>query len=391
MTRLRPILYAAAVFILLACDHPESGGAASGESGAIEAGIITLQPETVPMTVSLPGRTVASAVAEIRPQVEGIIQRRVFAEGSQVQAGDLLYQINPKSYQATLDSADAALAKAKASVPSAQLLVDRYNMLLAAHGVSKQDLDEAKADVAAAQADVETARINLDYTHVTAPIAGLIGNSSVTQGALVTASQDTALATIRQTDPIYIDLTESSTNMLRIRQLIDSGRLQLSQRPHRARLQLENGSDYPHAGEISSFDNYVSQTTDTFTIRATFPNPDHLLLPGMYVRVTIDLGSDTNTFLLPQRAVSRNAKGQASALFVTADNTVETRVLDAERAYRNEHGTFWIAHEDIRAGDRLIVDGLQKVRNGQSVKPLPVTLDADGVVVTGGTGATPGR
>lgn len=391
MKPLRPILYALCALMPLACDRLDPDKAApGGGAAAVEVGVITLQPEAVPMTVSLPGRTVASAVAEIRPQVEGIIQQRVFAEGSAVGAGDLLYQIDPKSYQAALDSANAALAKAEASVPSAQMLVERYKALLDARGVSKQELDEARAallqaqaDVAAAKASVETARINLAYTRVTAPIAGRIGNSSVTQGALVTANQDTALATIRQTDPIYIDLTESSTNMLRIRGMIESGRLQLSAQPHAARLQLENGSEYAHAGEISSFDNTVSQTTDTFTIRATFPNPDGLLLPGMYVRVTIDLGSDTDVFLLPQRAVSRNAKGQASAMFVGAGDAVETRVLDADSALRNERGTFWVARDEIRAGDRLIVDGLQKVRNGQAVKPLPVTLDADGVVVTG--------
>lgn len=389
MKSLRPILYAAIALMASGCDKLGPDGTAPAAAGAIEVGVITLQPEAVPMTVSLPGRTVASAVSEIRPQVEGIIQRRVFAEGAEVRAGDLLYQINPKSYQAALDSANAALAKAEASVPSAQMLVERYKALLEARGVSKQELDEAqaallqaRADVAAAQAAVETARINLDYTRVTAPIAGRIGNSSVTEGALVTANQDTALATIRQTDPIYVDLTESSTNMLRIRQLIESGRLQMASRPLVARLRLENGSDYPYAGEVSSFDNTVSQTTDTFTIRATFPNPDGLLLPGMYVRVTIELGSDTNTFLLPQRAVSRNAKGQASAMFVGAGDTVETRVLDADNAHRNERGTFWVVHDEIAAGDRLIVDGLQKVRNGQVVKPLPVSLDADGVVVS---------
>jgi membrane fusion protein (multidrug efflux system) len=260
--------------------------------------------------------------------------------------------------------------------------VERYQTLLDAKGVSKQDLDEANAallearsDVEAAKAALETARINLDYTRVTAPISGLIGNSSVTEGALVTANQETALATIRQMNPIYVDLSESSTNMLKIHSMIARGSMQRAENRPKVVLQLEDGSDYAHEGVISSRESSVSESTDTVTVRATMPNPDYFLLAGLYVRAKVSLGSAQNVFLVPQRAVSRNVKGQATAMFVGEDNKVETRLLNANEAY----GDYWVVKDDIAAGDRLIVDGLQKVANGQEVTTVTVQLDDDGV------------
>ncbi len=368
--------------LLGACDGEQSGGNARPGDAVPEVGVMKLQPRSVPVIVSLPGRTLASGTSEIRPQVDGLIQERVFTEGSQVKKGDLLYQINPRSYQAALDSAKAALSRAEASVPSARALVERYQTLLEAKGVSKQDLDEAKAalleaksDVEAARAALETARIKLDYTRVTAPISGLISTSSVTEGALVTANQETALATIRQMDPLYVDLSESSTNMLRIHTMIARGSVQRGESRPKVVLQLEDGSDYAHEGSISSRESSVSASTDTVTVRASMPNPSYFLLAGLYVRAEVSLGSTPNVFLLPQRAVSRNVKGQATAMFIGKANKVETRLLNADEAY----GDYWVVKDGIAAGDRLIVDGLQKVANGQTVTAVTVQLDDDGV------------
>lgn len=355
-------------------------------------GVVTLHPQSVPMTVTLPGRTAASAVAEIRPQVAGIIERRVFEEGSEVNAGDLLYQIDPRSYQAAFDSAEADLARAEASVPSAEAKEKRFEELAKVKGVSAQDLEdahaalaEAKAGVAAAKAEVETARINLDYTKVAAPIGGLIGKSSVTQGALVTASQASALATIRQLDPIYVDLTESSVNLLKVRRRMGSGGPPGGGVKAPVDLILEDGTTYAHPGTIEFTEANVDEATGSLTLRASFPNPDHLLLPGSFVRATVTLGADDGVFLLPQRAVSRNPKGEATAMFVSADGKVEMRALTTVRSYGND----WVVAAGVADGDRIVVDGLQKVRDGQSVEADEVRLDADGLVASASAAAAP--
>lgn len=353
-------------------------------SQPVDVGFVTLKAQPVPITVEVAGRTTASAVADIRPQVDGIIKSRVFTEGSTVKAGDLLYEIDPRSYQAAYDSAKAALEKAQAAVPSAQAKVDRYNQLVGVNSVTAQSLDDAKAalaqanaDVAAAEASVEAAAINLGNTRVTAPIGGLIGTSSVTAGALVTANQTTALATIRQIDPIYVDVTDSSANLLRIRAMLDSGRLKRTEGPPKLSLILEDGSSYDQTGTLESTEATVSQTTGTFSMRSSFANPRRVLLPGMYVRAVVSLGSDEAGFLVPQRAVNRNPKGAATAMFLTADNKVETRVLATVQAV----GTSWLVDDGIKDGDRLIVDGLQKIRDGQVVNPVAVKLDENGVAV----------
>jgi len=358
-----------------------------------QVGVITLHPQSVPIVEELPGRTVASAVAEIRPQVNGIIQKRVFAEGSRVESGDVLYLIDPRTYDATLNSAQADLQNAEAAVPSAQAKVDRYDKLAGVKGVAQQDIDEAhaaleqaKAQVAAAQAALQTAQINLEFTRVTAPISGLIGTSSETEGALVTANQTTALATIRQIDPIYVDLTAASGRILKVRKMIEENRITLNG-PPKVRLTLEDGTIFDQVGEVISRGSNVDQTTDAVSIRASFANPEGMLLPGAYVRASVTLGEEPNSFLLPQRAVSRNVKGQATAYFLSADNKVEMRLFDTVRSYQ----TSWVVRDGVKDGDRLIVDGVQKIQVGATAKPVPVELDARGLVKDTGTETAAGR
>lgn len=357
------------------------GGAAAPNSGPAaipEVSVVTLQKQSVAITAELPGRTVASLVAEVRPQVTGIIQTRLFKEGSEVSAGDILYQIDPASYQAAYESAMAALQRAVAAVPSAEAKVNRYEGLTRQNAVSKQELDDAvaalaqaRADVASAKASVETARINLGYTKITAPIGGRIDKSSLTPGALVTASQDTALTTIRKLDVMNVDVTQSSTNLINLRQAIEAGRIKLSGASVNVRLKLDNGTVYPHPGKIEFSEANVDLTTGTFALRAEFPNPDRLLLPGMYVRAVIEEGVAENSFVVPQRGVSRNPRGEATALVVNAEGKVEERIL----SIRSRVGNNWLVQSGVGEGDRLIVEGIQLARAGQRVTPIEVTID----------------
>lgn len=343
-----------------------------------EVSVVTLHPKSVVVTTELPGRTTASLTAEVRPQVSGIIQSRLFEEGGEVKAGDALYQIDPATYQASLDSALASLQKAEAAVPSAQAKVDRYQNLAKQSAVSKQDLDDAlaslaqaKADVASSKASVDSARINLDFTKITAPIGGRIDKSALTPGALVTASQTTALTTIRTIDPINVDVTESSTNLLNWRKAVAEGRLKFSGPDVSVKLVLETGAVYAHPGKFAFVESNVSESTGTFALRATFPNPDRLLLPGMYVRAVLEQGVAQNSFVVPQRAVTRNTRGEATAMFVNKDGKVEQRVLTVDRNIGNN----WLASSGVQDGDRVIVEGLQRVRSGQDVTPIEVTID----------------
>ncbi|RUY25589.1 efflux RND transporter periplasmic adaptor subunit, partial [Mesorhizobium sp. M7A.F.Ca.CA.004.12.1.1] len=316
--------------------------------------------------------------AEVRPQVNGIIQQRLFKEGSEVAAGQPLYLIDPASYKAAYDSAVAAQQKAQAAVPTAQAKFDRYAGLLKQNVVSKQDYDDAAATLAQAQADVasakasaETARISLDRTSITAPIAGRIDKSTLTPGALVTANQDTVLTTIRALDPINVDVTQSSTNLLNLRQAISEGRLKFSGPNVSVKLKLENGTIYTQTGKLEFAGANVDQTTGTFALRAEFPNPDRLLLPGMYVRALVEEGVAQNSFLVPQRAVSRNTKGEATAMVINAQGKVETRVL----AVRNSVGNNWLVDSGVGDGDRVIVEGMQLVRPGGDATGVEVTID----------------
>ncbi|GLK73892.1 efflux RND transporter periplasmic adaptor subunit [Ancylobacter dichloromethanicus] len=368
----------ALLLVLAGCDGQDAAPQGPGAQGRPQVGVVTVRPQSVAITAEMPGRTTASLVAEVRPQVGGIIKARLFEEGSEVEAGDALYQIDPASYQATYDSTIAALQKAQAAVPSAQSKVDRYEGLIKQNAVSKQDYDDAvaslaqaRADVAAAKADVETARINLDYTRITAPIGGRIDKSSLTPGALVTASQSTVLTTIRTLDPINVDVTQSSTNLLNLRQAIRDGRIKISGDTVKVRLKLDNGETYAHPGTLEFTSAYVDQTTGTYGVRARFPNPDRLLLPGMYVRALIEEGVAPDSFLVPQRGVTRNTKGEPVALVVNADNKVEQRVLAVSRSVGNS----WLVDSGIGDGDRVVVEGSQFARPGQDVTPVDVVVD----------------
>lgn len=367
------------LFALTGCfeeDAAERGVQASAPP--VEVSVVTLHPQSVTITAELPGRTVASLVAEVRPQVSGIIQKRLYEEGSEVEAGEALYKIDPATYQAAYDSAVADLQKAQAAVPSAQAKVERYQGLIKQKAISKQDLDDAvatlaqaKADVAAAKASVETAKINLAYTEIKAPIPGRVGKSSLTPGALVTANQDTVLTTIRTLDPINVDVTQSSTNLLNLIQSVNEGKIKLSGDNVSVKLKLENGTVYPLDGKLEFAEASVDETTGTYILRAEFPNPDRLLLPGMYVRAIVEEGVAENSFLVPQRAVSHNTKGEAVAVFVGADGKVEQRVLEIG----DNVGNNWLVNSGVEDGDRVIVEGTQRVRVGQDVTAVEVTID----------------
>ncbi len=369
---------AALSFALLSCNQQAPQQQKAVTDAKPEVSAVTLHPQSVTITAEVPGRTVASLIAEVRPQVGGIIRARNFKEGSEVEAGDVLYEIEPGPYQAAYDSAVATQQKAEGAVPSAQAKVDRYQGLTSQDAVSKQDLDDARstlaqalADVASARAALETARINLDYTKIRAPIGGRIDASAVTVGALVTAEQTTALATINQLDPINVDVTQSSTNLLAFRKAVAEGRIKTSGDSVSVNVKLEDGSKYDKPGKFEFVEASVSQTLGTVTARATFPNPDRLLLPGMYVRATIEEGVAPNSFLVPQRAVTRDTKGDPTAMFVASDGKVQRRTLSVQRSIGNS----WLIAGGINDGDRVIVEGIQRVKDGQEVKVDEVMID----------------
>jgi len=335
----------------------------------------TVRVEPVVLTTELPGRTSPYLVAEIRPQVGGLIQKRMFREGTDVSAGQVLYLIDPASFQAAYDNAKAALLRAEANLPSLRARADRYKELLADRAVSQQDYDDAaaaltqaEADVAYWRASVASARINLGYTRVTAPISGRIGRSSVTDGALVTANQPVALATIQQLDPIYVDVPQSTAELLRLKSRLKEGRL----RPDGAdqkkvRLLLDDGTRYPLEGTLEFQEVTVDPTTGSVILRAVFPNPQGVLLPGMFVRAVLKEGVNRQAILVPQQAVSRDPKGNPMALIVDAEGKAQLRMLSVDRAI----GDKWLVSSGLVAGDRVIAEGLQKVRPGASVKVVP--------------------
>ncbi|HGU9824389.1 TPA: efflux RND transporter periplasmic adaptor subunit [Enterobacter cancerogenus] len=324
------------------------------------------------VTTELPGRTDAFRVAEVRPQVSGIILRRNFTEGSDVKAGQSLYQIDPATYQAAYDSAKGDLVKAQAAANIAHLTVKRYVPLVGTQYVSKQEYDQAVANaqqadasVVAAKAGMESARINLAYTKVTSPIDGRIGKSSVTEGALVTNGQSTALATVQQLDPIYVDVTQSSGEFMRLKQTS----LQKGENASSVELIMENGQPYPLKGTLQFSDVTVDESTGSITLRALFPNPQHMLLPGMFVRARIDEGTQPEAILVPQQGVTRTPRGDATVLVVNDNNQVETRTIVAPQAI----GDRWLVTKGLKNGERVIVSGLQKVRPGVTVVATPDT------------------
>ena len=387
----RPLLTlsaaAAIACLLAACGKPPGGP--PPPQGTPMVGVITVQSQSVALSTELPGRTVPYLVADVRPQVGGIVKARKFREGSDVKAGEALYQIDPATFQATHDSNVAALAKAQASLKTTRLKADRYKELVAIQAVSQQDYDDAaaslgqgEADVASARANVETSRINLAYARVDAPISGRIGKSSVTPGALVTASQATALATIQQLDPIYVDVTQPSASLLRLKQALSSGDLQKAgANAAKVRLVLEDGSAYPLEGKLEFSDVTVDQSTGAITLRAVFPNPKADLLPGMYVRAVLQEGVKEQGLLVPQQAVTRDSTGKPMAYVVGPDSKLQRRNLETERTV----GDQWLVRTGLQAGDQLVVDGQQRAAPGAEVKvmpwkPQPATTAAAGPV-----------
>ena len=360
------------VVVLLLCG---CGGKQSTPPPLPEVAAVEIQHRELVLTTELPGRTAAYLVAEIRPQVNGIIQKRLFTEGSDVKAGDVLYQIDPAPFQAALDCARASLAKSEAHLPLARGRFLRYKALLAEQAVSQQDYDDresalkqAEADIEYCKAAVETSRINLDYTRVTAPISGRIGKSSVTDGALVTAYQALALATIQQLDPIYVDVPQSTTELLRLKRRLEDNRLhQNGTSQNTVKLSLEDGTAYPLEGTLQFRDVTVDPTTGSVVVRAVFPNPDGILLPGMFVRAVVREGINERAVLIPQQAVSRNPKGDPMALIVDGEGKVQQRMLMIDRAIEDN----WLVSSGLASGDRVVVEGMQKIRPGASVKVIP--------------------
>ncbi|WP_304466082.1 efflux RND transporter periplasmic adaptor subunit [Vitiosangium sp. GDMCC 1.1324] len=342
--------------------------------------MVQLAAAPVALAKELPGRTSAYRVAEVRARVNGIVLKRLFTEGSDVKEGQVLFQIDPQPYQAALDSAKATLARAEANLEQNRLLAERSTELLAARAISKQEYENAiaaqkvsLADVAAAKAAVQTAQINLGYTRVTAPVSGRIGRAEVTEGAYVQQGQATLMATVQQLDPLYMDVSESSAEVLRLRRELESGRLQRADATQaKVKLFLEDGTEYPEPGMLQFSDVTVDPSTGSITLRALVPNPQQRLLPGMFVRARLEEGVDPDALLVPQAAITRDPKGQATALVVGAENKVEPRTLVAERSV----GDKWLVTEGLAAGDRVIVEGLQKVRPGSEVRAVPAAGSA---------------
>jgi membrane fusion protein (multidrug efflux system) len=357
---------------------PQAQSAGAGQPGAMtpEVAVVTVQTQQVVLTTELPGRTSPFRIAEIRPQVNGLILKRLFTEGSDVQAGQELYQIDPAPFQAAFENAKAALGRAEASLPALRLRAQRLKEALADKAVSQQSFDDADAALKQAEADslywrasVETAKINLGYAHVVSPISGRIGTSVVTDGAIVTAYQPVPLATIQQLDPIYVDVPQSTTELLRLRRRLGEGRLnhEGSSTANKVSLILEDGTKYPVEGTLQFRDVSVDLTTGSVILRMVFPNPDGVLLPGMFVRAVVKEGVSEQAILVPQQAVSRDAKGNPMALTVDSEGKVGPRMLGVERAI----GSQWLVSTGLAPGDRVIAEGMQKVRPGAQVKTVP--------------------
>ena len=384
-------LVALGATLVIGCGKPAAGP----PPGPAEVGTVTLAAERVVLTTELPGRTAPYLVADVRPQVSGLLQKRLFEEGADVRAGALLYQIDPAPYQAAVDQAEAALAMAQANLPAARSRAERLRGLVAIHAVGEQDLEDddavlqrAEASVAASQAALESARINLSWTPIKAPISGRTGRSSVTPGALVTAYQPVPLVVIQQLDPIYVDVQQSSSEVLRLRRVLSSGELTRNgESASRVRLLLEDGTPYAHEGTLKFQDVSVEPMTGAVTLRMVFPNPDHVLLPGMFVRAVVEEGVAEQAILAPQQGVARDPRGNAIALVVGPDGTAQERALKLGRAI----GDRWLVTEGLAAGDQVIVDGLLRVRAGVPVHAVPAGSGAAGGPAPGAApGAAPG-
>lgn len=374
-TPLAAVLMLSGSLALTGCDDKP---AQQGAQQAPEVGVVTLKSEPLQMTTELPGRTSAYRVAEVRPQVSGIILKRNFTEGSDVEAGVSLYQIDPATYQASYESAKGDLARAQAAANIAQVTLKRYQSLIGTKYISQQDFDNAQAEaqqanasVVAAKAAVETARINLAYTKVISPISGRIGKSSVTEGALVQTGQTNALATVQQLDPIYVDVTQSSNDYLRLKQELEKGTLKQENGKAKVELLTNDGATFPQTGTLEFSDVTVDETTGSITLRAIIPNPDQTLLPGMFVRARLEEGLNPNALLVPQQGITRTPRGEASAMVVGEGDKVESRQVQTSQAI----GDKWLVTGGLKAGDRVIVTGLQKVRPGAQVKVQEVNTE----------------
>jgi len=396
--------------LLIGCRAAEAPRAA----GPAEVATVTLAPERVVLTTELPGRTSAYLVAEIRPQVSGLLQKRMFIEGADIKEGDLLYQIDPTPYQAACDQAKAALSTAQANVATAEANVvmaeanlpavrsraERLKGLVAIRAVGQQDYDDAAAALQQAEANLlvrktavetsrasvevsrtalESARINLSYTPIKAPISGRIGKSDITVGAMVTAYQPVPLAVIQQLDPIYVDVTQASAELLRLRKELESGNLKGGASRRRVQVLLEDGTPYPLSGTLQFQDVSVDPTTGSITLRMVFANPKHILLPGMFVRAIVEEGANENALLIPQQSVSRDPKGNPIAMVVTAAGKVELRPIELDRALGNR----WLVRKGLAPGERLIVEGIEKVRPGDAVRTVDFVEPAAAGSTTG--------
>lgn len=376
--RATPTALLTATLLLAGCKPSAEQNQAPANMPAPEVNVITLQPQPLTLHTQLPGRTSAFRVAEVRPQVGGIIIKRFFREGSDVKAGQVLYQIDPATYEASLASAKASWERAQASEAIARLKAERYRNLSKTNGVSRQENDDAEAswkqaiaDVASAKAAVDTAKINVEYTKLKAPISGRIGKSTVTEGALVTAQQTTALTTIQQLDPLYVDVSQSSSDLLKLKKALADGQLEKAG-PQEAKVQLlmEDGSRYGESGKLQFSDVTVDEGTGSVTVRAIFANHDQQLLPGMFVRAELGEASVKDALLVPQLAVSHDPRGKATVLVVNAQGQVEQKAFETARSVNNS----WLIKDGLSAGDQVIVNGSQKVQVGMKVKATPVDI-----------------
>jgi len=366
-----PLTFLAMALMLTGCGNQKSGG----PPPVPEVAYVTIEQKQVALTTELPGRTSACLMAEVRPQVSGIIQKRLFTEGAYVRAGQALFQIDPALYQAALENAKASLARSEAQLSTIQLKEKRLKELLADRAVSQQDYDDAaallrqvQADIQYAKATVQTAGINLKYTTISAPISGRIGKSSVTEGALVTAQQPAALATIQKLDPIYVDVAQSTADITRLRNLLAKGQLdQNGKSQKKVRLILDDGTEYPQAGMLQFRDISVDPTTGSVILRMVFPNQKNILLPGMFVRAVVQEGTNKQAILVPQQGVSRDPKGNPVTLIVDKDGKVQQKPLTLDRAI----GDVWLVSSGLAPGDRVIVEGMLKVKPGMPVKAVP--------------------
>ena len=373
-TLIGTICAAALALVLAGCGQQQSSAQAKEQRPAPEATVTTLVAQRVEIVSELPGRTAPYRVAEVRPQVTGVVLKRLFTEGGEVRADQQLYEINPASYQAAYDSARASLARAQAALNSSKLLAERYRTLIEARAVSKQQYDDAiasqqqaEADVASAKAAIETAGINLVYTKVLSPISGRVGRSTVIEGALVTSDQTSALATVQQLDPIYVDVTQSTTQLLRLQRELENGQLQSAVADQATvKLVFDDGTEYPQPGKLLFSEVTVDQGTGSVTLRAVFPNPQRQLLPGMFVHARLIEGVSEQALLVPQQGVARNQRGEPTALVVGEDNKVELRALKVDRAI----GDKWLVLGGVKAGDKVVVEGLQKARPGMVVRAV---------------------